>query len=340
MFSNRPLFASRADERYFVWTDSAKRARRALQSGRQLLVVGDRGAGKTSLLRRLAYEAEQADGYPALYVSIQETENLLQALTQIRRELAIHGYWDEGARAGTEGHSEDLFFATQMLRELAEMESPVRVLLDDVRAETGHALFGRLRDELWQLNVVWAVAIDRSEASGLLTPPADAFFETRVDLVGMNADERRRLLAARNDSGELLEEAIDRISENGPGNPRQLITLARTISEQPDAASPEDLTRGVEFRRQQAEALAGRPGAMLVTEMEGLGAVSATDERLLQRLGWSRNRAGEVLAELERGQIVDSFNEARRGRQGRPRKLYELKPGSAFAHASDLLPHG
>jgi predicted ArsR family transcriptional regulator len=72
---------------------------------------------------------------------------------------------------------------------------------------------------------------------------------------------------------------------------------------------------------------------MLAAELEALGWASASDERLLVRLGWTRPRVVQVMAELERGGLVDMREEST-GR-GRPRKLYRLKPPSDFVDSAN-----
>src|SRR3954470_22521706 len=93
---------------------------------------------------------------------------------------------------------------------------------------------------------------------------------------------------------------------------------------------PERLAAASERRLHRAERAAGRAGAMLVTEMEGRGPVSAGDDALLQTLGWTRPRAVAMLKKLEAEEIVPSLDERADG-PGRPRRLYELLPASRFA---------
>ena len=64
---------------------------------------------------------------------------------------------------------------------------------------------------------------------------------------------------------------------------------------------------------------------MLLAELENSGEpLSPSDEALLQRLGWTRERAGQVFRVLEEAGIVDSTQE--RQARGRPRKLYFPNP--------------
>ena len=60
---------------------------------------------------------------------------------------------------------------------------------------------------------------------------------------------------------------------------------------------------------------------MLFTEVVDLGPVSASDKRLLDRLGWTRPRAAQVLKQLEDAGLLVVTEEAPDG-PGRPRKLY------------------
>jgi hypothetical protein len=62
---------------------------------------------------------------------------------------------------------------------------------------------------------------------------------------------------------------------------------------------------------------------MLVAELESLGRASASDDELLNRLGWTRGRASQVFGQLEEAGIVTS-SPLRGERGGRPRKVYEL----------------
>ena len=64
---------------------------------------------------------------------------------------------------------------------------------------------------------------------------------------------------------------------------------------------------------------------MLLNELMDLGPVSASDERLLERLGWTRARAAQVLKQLEEAGLVVVTDEAADG-PGRPRRLTTPNP--------------
>lgn len=66
---------------------------------------------------------------------------------------------------------------------------------------------------------------------------------------------------------------------------------------------------------------------MLMAELESLGAASASDERLLRRLGWTRPRAVQVLRELEDAGLVTASYA--RGPGGGRQKVYRPVEGGA-----------
>jgi hypothetical protein len=338
MFSNRPLFDTKADSPYYVETAERRRFVEALRRGQNALVIGDAGAGKTTLLQMTTRALRDETGARVAYVSLGEASDVGRAAVALVRAAYREGWLEAvdtdleaAALAGT-----DPFAPTMLLRSLGSIPGRGVLLVDDVQSEPGHGLFGRLRDELWQLPFTWGVAIESDRSGALLTPPADAFFELRVTLDPLDRLARGKLLEKRNGYGAdtLSATDIDRLATSGPGNPRQLITYARQVAEEP-AASPHDLLGGAERRRELARARGGRPATMLVNELEGLGPVSASDERLLDRLGWTRPRATEVLNQLEQAGIVVSYSEPRDGRSGRPRKLYELRPAADFVTSHD-----
>src|SRR5690606_4027563 len=104
------------------------------------------------------------------------------------------------------------------------------------------------------------------------------------------------------------------------GNPRRLIELARevlTVGAGSDPATTGVLQRAAGIERRPA------PARMMGRELEALGGASASDPVLLDRLGWTRSRAVQVLKELEAAGVVVG-TEVRAG-PGRPRKVYRLR---------------
>lgn len=334
MLSPRPLLATAADEGLFAGTEAWHELALAVERRNNVLVLGESGSGKTSALHMLEHRL-RGQGDPAVYASLQGLSDVGQAAVQLwgaAHDQAVVGELpDDLLRAVLDG--EDPFAVTALVRAMSEWPPATTLLVDDVGASVGNALFGRLRDELWQLPLAWVVAADLDQAAGLLRPPANAFFDTRVELTDLSSAERQKLLnlRARAAKRPLRAADVDLLASEGPGNPRQLIAAARNLAERPGSPySSQKLIAAGHKRLERAEAVAGRPAAMLVTEMEGRGPVSASDAELLERLGWTRPRAAELLTALEKGGVVRSFTEASEGRTGRPRRLFELLPAEEF----------
>src|SRR5207244_4139396 len=186
------------------------------------------------------------------------------------------------------------------------------VLVDELPATSvGHTLFGRLRDELWQLPLTWVVAVAANEAGPLLSPPAEAFFDVILRLEPLSRAAQRAILDARaGNAGRKIAAQIDE------GNPRRLLALAREAVA--GGAQPPALQRALTHRDAEVSKL-GRAASMLMAELESLGPTSASDEQLLKRLGWTRTRAVQVLRQLEEKGLVTS--ETAKDESGSARKL-------------------
>lgn len=110
------------------------------------------------------------------------------------------------------------------------------------------------------------------------------------------------------------------------GNPRRLLDVARELNN--GSTKWPDLSRAY-AARDRALAQLGRPAHMLAKELEVVGAASASDSRLQERMGWSRSRLVQVLDQLEEHGLATARSVKPKG-QGRPRKVYRLVPAMAF----------
>jgi hypothetical protein len=101
------------------------------------------------------------------------------------------------------------------------------VVLDDIGAQAGHELFGRLRDILWQAPIGSLIAA-RSKDRGLLAAPAGAFFEVIVDLEPLPSEQIGELLRRRlgEDASHVPRPTL---ADASRGNSRRLLELAREV---------------------------------------------------------------------------------------------------------------
>ena len=338
--SARPLLDNAADQGLFVGRDDElDRIEQSLSTGLNCLVVGPPGSGKTSLVRAVMYRSHEA-GDPLRFAHVrangaQSAADLLTAvLAAVRKPRRLASV----VAAGLPPPNSPLDLLDDLAQEIGQVRRaepgviPVLVV-EDVLAPAGSEVFGALRDEVWEIDARWLVTTPTSQLSGWVRPPAEVFFETRVDLGPLTAQQAAELLRRRMEPGdpageespaELIAAATDAARET----PRRLLELARELAGGSAVGGARlNAIAGLEARAAAVTELT-RPARMLVQELEALGWSSASDERLLARMGWTRPRVIQVMAELQDKGLVDMREEST-GR-GRPRKLYRLKPPTEF----------
>lgn len=358
--SGRPLLDNAADQRLFVGrAQQIDRIERSLGAGLNCLLTGVAGSGKTSLVRAVMFRAHRAGRRePRYYVRGGAARTAAQLLAE------VVGVVRGGARSAAAATDGDPLTLLDELAEVLEVDAldgldpdadrddvlgqptrppgPPVLVIDDVTAAAGAQLFGALRDEVWQLGALWLVTTTPAQALDLVRPPADVFFETRVTLDALDGPEVADLLRRRLDPGSAAAsgepsidpaELVDAVLAGRPDTPRRALEAAREWVTNP-GVGPSGLTVAQEHRA-RAEALenVSRPARMLAQELEAIGWAAASDERLLDRLGWTRTRVIQVLGELRDEGLVQ-MREERRGR-GRPRKLFRVMPAAEFTPRSD-----
>ncbi len=316
-FRDRPLLVDGLDAAlYLDRPDLERRVVEPLAAGGNVLLLGEAGSGKSTVLRKAAAGLARPER-PAVIVNAGLADDAAGLLELVRG--ALGGEHDDrgdpaGERPGSGGPG--LLRAVRRLRR----DPPAVILVDGlVDPDAGYDLFGRLRDELWGLGHAWAVAARPRDSAPLRTPPADAFWSAVVEIPPLGDEEIGRLLRLGLAPDELAR--LDRTRPLAPAHPRQVIRAAR------EALEPDRGGAGAAAEAQLARAAAlGRSEALAAAELQDLGRpVSAHDPDLLGRLSWSRPYAQRILANLEEHGVVRSIPE-RSDRPGRPRKLYELDP--------------
>ena len=256
--SSRPLLGSTADMALLVGREEITAdLERALDRSLNVLVVGEHGAGRTSLLRALEYRHRSDDpAAPQLvYVRAAGLDDAHQILLRVLQACAR-------AEPDHVGPAADSTIALSRLAAV-QRERPVVVLLDDVAPRPGNILFGVLRDELWETRTTWVVTATPSESTTLLAPPANAFFETILSLQDLTPAEATTMLELR-----LPHVARDRLAGvAGPGGtPRALMELVRQVDW--EATTGQDAAFDT-ARREWDKTLArlGEPASLLASEM-------------------------------------------------------------------------
>nr|MBA3363177.1 hypothetical protein [Actinomycetota bacterium] len=273
--------------------------------------------GRTTLLRHLTYSERRHDR-AAVFIDGGAAADLRSFVDLVAFRLAAAGIGTRGANGPIEAPGGPP--GVELIEGLAPVEATgerVLLLLDGIPAATdAHTFFGRLRDSVWQLPYTWVVGAGRDERGAFLTPPADAFFEVVVDLPPFDPRQQLELLRARLE-GEDIDPAG--LVTGQDLSPRVTLEVARAaiLLDRP-ATEVLDALGG----RAAAAGALGGGARMLFDELESLGPVSASDDRLLTRLGWTRERAVQVFKQLEDAGLVTSYPQ--KGAAGRPRKVYKL----------------
>ena len=337
--SGRTLRETERDRELFVDRESELEAvRKALLNGANALVLGRKGSGKSSFLRYVAHELRET-GRPVGVVDGRAAASASEFLVLLRDELRA---WNRislseaaavlSASVSALAHDPRLVLRhppqmeTQtLLAEIAELRAGLAegesfVLVDEMPSpQAAQLLFGRLRDELWELPLVWLVAADERDRALYLEPPADAFWRRIVALSPLDLDASIELLRRRIRDREVAQDVLESIAREARGSPRQLIALAYDVLV--EGRDPDDASARREERRRREQGLTD-PARRLLAELDADGAASPSDEGLLTKLGWTRSRASQVFRELEKQGFVRATE--RRGTGTRPRRIYEV----------------
>jgi hypothetical protein len=335
---NQPLAQSRADQRRFVDRNHETEAiMRAVAASQPVLVLGERGSGRTSLLNHVAWLlARQEDPRQTLIVSgeLAGSPSQLFGVLVARAQRLVdpvgsRGRWIEDLRAlsmpdGPFGQVIQPAIVMELVdllgERLAALERPVCLMVDGIAPTVAHGVFGSLRNELWAIpNVAWVVAGDVAAEPLYLEPPADAFFEHIVRLGPLTDRDSAKLLRAH--LPDLRDDDIHRAVSVGGGNPRRLLRAAADIQAGIEPASPsaaDELT-------QRATAAAGPLAGALVGYLAAHGPTSASDQTMLRSIGASRQRASQLMHELESAGLVETIEQHEPGRRGRPARRFGLR---------------
>jgi hypothetical protein len=330
--SNRPLGATRADQRLFV--DRAQETAailRAISDARPALVLGEPGSGRTSVLQHIAWRRRaHTPRQESVLISGElacDAAQLLGVLGARVQRLAEpsspRARWMEDLQAlvlpdgpfGQVMAPAVLIELIDLLADrLAALPHGVCVMIDGIAPSVAHALFGSLRNELWALEgAAWVIAGDLAAGALYREPPADAFFEQTVTLGPMSAADARELL--RRHLPDLPEAEAQAAIAAGRGNPRRLLRAAAGAGD----------TRASDALTDEAVAVAGPLAGALLEYLAAHGPTSASDSRLLRQIGASRQRASQLMHRLQSAGLLETLEYHEPGRRGRPARRFGLR---------------
>ena len=326
---NRPLLATARDQALVVARPEVLRVAELARRGFNVLLVGDRGSGKTSALHSIAYALRDGERRPEP-VAAASAESVLGLARLI--DGAVRPHDDPGGAIlpgeqiaqGLRARSETSL-VLELLRSWQSLDDEVCVLLDELRPALAQPFFGRLRDELWRTPLRFVVSASSGDLAAFLTPPADAFFEATIALEPLPAESQRAILQRRL-SGPDCDRVLRALRGADLGNPRGLLSMAR---EALVAKAGQGQVEAAARERARRVARLGPAAERLLAELEAIGPASASDPRLLERLGWSRQRAAQVGRTLEAAGLVTSGTS--RGEDNRVRRVFMPVPALRLA---------
>jgi energy-coupling factor transporter ATP-binding protein EcfA2 len=333
----QPLAQSRVDQRRFVdRTREANAVIRAVAASQPLLLLGEPGSGRTSLLNHVAWLlARQDEPRSTVMVSGELASNpsqllgvLVARVGRLSEPAGSRGGWIDDLRAlslpdgpfGEVARPAILMELVDLLGDrLAALEQPACLMVDGIAPAVAHGVFGNLRNELWALQgVAWVLAGDSSAETLYLEPPADAFFEHTVRLGPLTDPDAAKLVRAHVPA--LSNADIARAVAVAEGNPRRLLRAAGDIQ-----AGTEPRDSAAESLARRASAAAGPLAGALVRYLAAHGPTSASDRAMLRQLGASRQRASQLMHELESAGLLETIEQHEPGRRGRPARRFGLR---------------
>jgi len=315
MLTKRPLLDTAADQTLFVTDASRERAIKSAFQRHHTLIVGEPGSGKTSLLYNIRANAHRGSAPRVVLVDARVAGDARDLIDILLQEAVDDGWVEPAGRPDRD----DPFALASQIRRLRDAPNGSMILLDDPDAGQAATLFGRMRDELWQLPVWFAVAVNPGTYASVLTqPPANAFFDVVIELEPFEPHDAVKMLRLRKHRGELAEDILT------PAQAMQPRAVLLSAEAGPGARYDAELQHELLTRAEQA---AGRAGAALVTEIWNRGAVSASDADLQRSLGVSRPRLTQLLTLLANEGTLVSTSQAGSGAIGRPRTLYDINRG-------------
>jgi hypothetical protein len=326
MIGSRPLYDNRADARLFIQPPAWRPIARAVERRLNVAVVGPRGVGKTSLLRQLQLVLREQHKQVA-FVDATAVQHVLELATRIRdgllgqpapvvasATLAVEAFRRQDTPVA--GASRAL---AALLREIGQAEAATVLVDASASAEACYALFGRMRDVLWQQEHRWVLALEDADRATALKPPADAFFDTVIELEPWPVNELIDVLARRADPDEPWpRDLLASVASGAQGSPREAVrALSDALVHDRDPAAALDARARLLTRASKH----GRPAGLLMAELLDRGQASPSDDDLQRTLGVTRSRLTQLFRLLLADKLVMAESERPDG-PGRPRTVY------------------
>ena len=201
---------------------------------------------------------------------------------------------------------------------LAALERPACLMVDGLAPKVAHGVFGSLRNELWTLQSTAWVSAATVRRRGPL-PGAARRCVLRAHRQPWPAGRCRRGEAAQRPRTRAHGRGDRPRDRSGEGNPRRLLRAATDIQAgiAPVNSSADEGAAGLGSR--------GPLAGAIVEYIVEHGSAAASDETLLRQIGASRQRASQLMHELESAGLLETIEQHEPGRRGRPPRRFALR---------------
>lgn len=350
--STRPLLATAYDLRMFANREEAiDQCMKVISLRENALIVGERGAGKTSLINYLVFKLGSEKRNLPVYINFFEYgENFTQKtfLESMLHRTSIELQKREGKRFSKkfleaiskvqidflpitiERKKDSSVLSSTLERlkniadELAKQNYQVTYFLDNTDKVDPQGIWSSLRgirDTLWAIDVSFFFSLLPSQVDNVLKPPLDHFIPFVIRLKPLSPRGVKEMIQKRIKSSEsaFSREVIDEIYKRSQGNPRIALHLSRlaldsALSRKETLVLPEHMSKSVLIQINRLS-LIQRNVISYLLEHPG---TSASNEDFAKEIGVGRSRLSQILNELVKAGIL---NWSIRGR----RKLYHVE---------------
>jgi len=279
--SYSPLLSTKRDQEFFTNRDEEiQQALQAVEAGFNVLVIGERGLGKTTVLTRLEYLlkgsryekklvvpanlnfeiASPSDFILLLLSAAQKTisndprTRLVQTIRRAAESVSLSVFGAGVSLKPPEEISVSLRY--RFLDEFLTLCSKIRAkgmqfifLIDDTdkSPEVTYDVLSSLRDTLWRTEAVYVLTCNAMHRSVVLRPPVDSFFESVIQLHSLDYEETVDLIRKRLGKDIFPRETYAMIHSSSKGNPREIVRVCRMAIEKAieEKWEPQRLEEGV-----------------------------------------------------------------------------------------------
>lgn len=332
-FFERPLLTEK-DMSVFVNREKELRhAERAILLGKNLLIVGQFGIGKTSFINKLRHTLSRRSDLRFIDVRIPMTKSAgpgsmlfamaleLERMRPGERALTLEQMrkHDEYVTALSKATIDDLLSVVQSsINRHKKRGKHLIFVFDDVdKLAVGLDALAGIRDSLWRMNVVYVFTGNPRQYKTMAKSAMQPFFSV-IHLEGLNVQETELLIRKRVGMipDRSLEVCIDPhvipiIHKMSQGNPRRILDICNFAARQAFLRNSERITQEdlLEYAKTQIGYTHASPMQeildIILSHPEGLSVTQIHNKLREKKTSVTRSRVSQLLSELSGKGILE-----------------------------------